>query len=155
MAMTVDGKVACNKLMGRIKNPDLGSLRILHLPNSWNHFMGDHAVVFRVLPLGPQKTLVTTKWLVRKDAVEGVDYDPENMRKVWDATNDQDRRLAEENQRGINSVAYEPGPYSETTEFGVIDFLQWYSEQMLSNLGHQAAVLKLETERGQESGSGR
>lgn len=154
MAMTVDGKVACNKLMGRIKNPDLGSLRILHLPNSWNHFMGDHAVVFRVLPLGPQKTVVTTKWLVHKDAVEGVDYDLENMRKVWDATNDQDRRLAEENQRGINSVAYEPGPYSETAEFGVIDFLQWYNEQMLFNLGHRAEVLKLDTEQGQEFGSG-
>ncbi|OBX34129.1 hypothetical protein A8U91_03174 [Halomonas elongata] len=98
--------------------------------------MGDHAVVFRVLPLGPQKTVVTTKWLVHKDAVEGVDYDPERMRRVWDATNDQDRRLAEENQRGINSSAYEPGPYSETFEFGVIDFVDWYSERMLENLGY-------------------
>jgi Rieske 2Fe-2S family protein len=35
------------------------------------------------------------------------------MREVWDATNDQDRRLAEENQRGINSIAYQPGPYSQ------------------------------------------
>ncbi|MFM9270623.1 aromatic ring-hydroxylating oxygenase subunit alpha [Halomonas elongata] len=136
VSMTMDGKQACRKLMGRLPSPDLGVLRILHLPNSWNHFMGDHAVVFRVLPLGPQKTVVTTKWLVHKDAVEGVDYDPERMRRVWDATNDQDRRLAEENQRGINSSAYEPGPYSETFEFGVIDFVDWYSERMLENLGY-------------------
>ncbi|MES3675063.1 aromatic ring-hydroxylating dioxygenase subunit alpha [Halomonas elongata] len=136
VSMTMDGKQACKKLMGRLPSPDLGVLRILHLPNSWNHFMGDHAVVFRVLPLGPQKTVVTTKWLVHKDAVEGVDYDPERMRRVWDATNDQDRRLAEENQRGINSSAYEPGPYSETFEFGVIDFVDWYSERMLENLGY-------------------
>lgn len=145
-SMTMDGKPACKKLMGRLKSPDMGSLRILHLPNSWNHFMGDHAVVFRVLPLGPQLTVVTTKWLVHKDAVEGVDYDPAQMRRVWDATNEQDRRLAEENQRGINSKAYQPGPYSETFEYGVIDFVSWYSEQMLNNLGHRQDHLRLATE---------
>jgi len=139
--MTIDGKQACRKLMGNLQSADMGSLRILHLPNSWNHFMGDHAVVFRVLPLGPQKTMVTTKWLVHKDAVEGVDYDPEAMRMVWDATNDQDRRLAEENQRGINSKAYQPGPYSPTFERGIIDFLDWYSERMLSHLGAQSPYL--------------
>ncbi|GGX99928.1 protein GbcA [Litchfieldella qijiaojingensis] len=143
VSMTMDGQPACKKLMGRLISPDMGSLRILHLPNSWNHFMGDHAVVFRVMPLGPQQTVVTTKWLVHKDAVEGVDYDPEHMRKVWDATNDQDRQLAEENQRGINSKAYQPGPYSETYEFGVIDFVDWYSERMLENLEHTAPHLRL------------
>ena len=134
VSMTMDGKQGCKKLMGRFTNPDMGSLRILNLPNSWNHFMGDHAVVFRVLPLGPQKTVVTTKWLVHKDAVEGVDYDPEQLRKVWDTTNSQDRHLAEQNQRGINSKAYQPGPYSKTFEFGVIDFIDWYSECMLGHL---------------------
>lgn len=143
VSMTMDGKAACKKLMGRLTSADMGSLRILHLPNSWNHFMGDHAIVFRVLPLGPQKTVVTTKWLVHKDAVEGVDYDPQEMRKVWDATNAQDRRLAEENQRGINSIGYEPGPYSERFEFGVIDFVDWYAERMLANLGSPASPLKI------------
>ncbi|HET8790241.1 MAG TPA: aromatic ring-hydroxylating dioxygenase subunit alpha [Modicisalibacter sp.] len=143
VSMTMDGQPGCNRLMGRLQSPDMGSLRILHLPNSWNHFMGDHAVVFRVLPLGPQQTVVTTKWLVHKDAVEGVDYDPERLRKVWDATNDQDRRLAEENQRGINSKAYQPGPYSETYEFGVIDFIDWYAERMLTNLGVESPSLHL------------
>lgn len=143
VSMTMDGKPGCNKLMGRLTSPDMGSLRILHLPNSWNHFMGDHAVVFRVLPLGPQQTMVTTKWLVHKDAVEGVDYDPERLRHVWDATNDQDRQLAEENQRGINSRAYQPGPYSETYEFGVIDFVNWYGERMLTHLGQETPALHL------------
>lgn len=141
VSMTMDGQPGCKKLMGRLTSPDMGSLRILHLPNSWNHFMGDHSIVFRVLPLGPQQTMVTTKWLVHKDAVEGVDYDPEQLRRVWDATNDQDRRLAEENQRGINSKAYQPGPYSETYEFGVIDFIDWYAERLLTNLDQDAPTL--------------
>ncbi|CAD5109474.1 glycine-betaine demethylase subunit GbcA [Zestomonas carbonaria] len=135
VSMTMDGKQGSKKLMGRIKNPDLGSMRILHLPHSWNHCMGDHLIVFTVWPISAQETMVTTKWLVHKDAVEGVDYDVARLREVWDATNDQDRRLAEENQRGINSTAYQPGPYSKTYEFGVINFLDWYSERMLDNLG--------------------
>ncbi len=73
----------------------------------------------------------------------GVDYNPDDMRKVWDATNDQDRRLAEENQRGINSTAYQPGPYSKTYEFGVVNFIDWYSQRVLENLGAEpAAYLK-------------
>lgn len=134
-SMTLDGQPGCKRLMGHIGSADLGALRILHLPNSWNHAMGDHLVSFRVLPLGPQETLVTTKWLVHADAVEGVDYDPAELRRVWDATNDQDRRLAEDNQRGVNSQAYEPGPYSPTFEYGVINFVDWYCGQMAAALG--------------------
>ncbi len=135
--MTIDGKQGCSKLLGRIKNRQLGSMRILHLPNSWNHMQSDHVVVFRVLPISAQKTLVTTKWLVHKDAVEGVDYDPERLRAVWDATNDQDRELAEQNQRGINSIGYQPGPYSKTYEFGVINFIDWYSQTVRNNTSQE------------------
>ena len=132
--MTMDGQSACKQLLGRIKNHQLGSMRILHLPNSWNHMQSDHFIVFRVLPISAQETMVTTKWFVHKDAVEGVDYDVDRLRHVWDATNDQDRVLAEENQRGINSRAYTPGPYSTTYEFGVINFVDWYSNSVLANL---------------------
>ena len=139
VSMTMDGKPGSSKLMGRIKNPDLGSMRILHLPHSWNHCMGDHIIVFTVWPISAQETMVSTKWLVHKDAVEGVDYDVARLREVWDATNDQDRRLAEENQRGINSSAYQPGPYSKTYEFGVVNFIDWYSARMLENMGAEPA----------------
>ena len=142
-SMTLDGQPACKRLMGNLRDPRMGALRILHLPNSWNHVMGDHAVTFRILPLGPRQTLVTSKWLVHKDAVEGVDYDPVEMRKVWDATNLQDRKITEDNQRGIDSLAYQPGPYSQSFEFGVIDFVDWYSERMLSHLEEEVPALKL------------
>ncbi|MCV6590620.1 MAG: aromatic ring-hydroxylating dioxygenase subunit alpha [Marinobacterium sp.] len=132
--MTLDGEAGCKKMMGRIKNPQLGSMRILHLPNSWNHMQSDHFIVFRVLPISAQESIVTTKWFVHKDAVEGVDYDVERLRLVWDATNEQDRVLGEENQRGINSVGYEPGPYSETFEFGVVNFIDWYRNTLQENL---------------------
>ncbi|MGJ8524968.1 Carnitine monooxygenase oxygenase subunit [Halomonadaceae bacterium LMG 33818] len=140
LSMTADGSLGCKKLLGRVKDPDLGSLRILHLPHSWNHCMGDHILNFTVWPISAQETKVVTKWIVHKDAVEGVDYDVEKLRYVWDATNDQDRRLAEENQRGINSMAYQPGPYSKTYEFGVIDFVDWYCEETQKALGDKPPV---------------
>lgn len=129
-SMTMDGKPAVNKLMGTIKSQDLGSVRMLNLPNSWNHLQADHTVAFRVLPIGPQLTQVTTWWLVHKDAQEGVDYNVDRLTEVWHATNDQDRTLAENNQAGINSRAYEPGPYSPQIEFGVQNFIDWYTGQM-------------------------
>jgi Rieske 2Fe-2S family protein len=133
-SMTLDGSLASKKLLGQITDPDLGSCRMLSLPNSWNHLLSDHVIAFRVLPLGPQETAVTTKWLVHKDAVEGVDYDIERLTRVWAATNDQDRKLAEDNQLGINSKAYEPGPYSADIEFGVRNFIDWYCGEMSEEL---------------------
>ncbi len=133
-SMTMDGKAASTKLMGKSKLADLGSLRFLHLPNSWNHAMSDHIICFFVLPISPQQTLLTTLWLVDKDAVEGVDYDVDNLTKVWNATNNQDRKLSEDNQKGINSMAYTPGPYSATYEYGVINFVDWFNATMQQNI---------------------
>ena len=70
---------------------------------------------------------MTTIWLVHKDAVEGVDYDLKRLTEVWIATNDEDRAIVEENQRGIRSPAYVPGPYSAVQESGVIQFVDWYA----------------------------
>jgi Rieske 2Fe-2S family protein len=95
-----------------------------------------------VLPLGPLRTEVVSKWLVNKDAVEGIDYDLKTMTEVWVATNREDAELVERNQRGINSPAYEPGPYSLDYEDGVIQFIDWYARLMTSRLGGGAERLK-------------
>jgi Rieske 2Fe-2S family protein len=46
--------------------------------------------------------------------------------EVWSATNDQDRALSENNQRGVDSIAYVPGPYSQISEQLVMRFVDWY-----------------------------
>ena len=57
----------------QLPTPRLGVLPLHTQPNSWNHFLADHAVAFNLLPLTPMTTLLRTKWLVHKDAVEGKD----------------------------------------------------------------------------------
>lgn len=139
-SMTMDGKAACKKRMGTLAANDLGSVRLFHLPNTWNHLQADHCVTFRVLPVGPTETLVTTKWLVHEDAVEGVDYDPQAMAHVWRQTNKQDAHFVELTQKGVASSAYRPGPYSPSIEQGVIHFVDWYCNTMDRHLGDSPAL---------------
>ncbi|MFD2173552.1 aromatic ring-hydroxylating oxygenase subunit alpha [Rhodobacter lacus] len=128
------------KRMGEMPFNDAGSLLFFHYPNTWNHFLADHAIVFRVLPISATETEVTTTWLVPGDAVEGVDYDLKELTEVWMATNDEDRQVVEENQAGIRSPAYEPGPYSLVQEEGVIQFVDWYCDTLTARLGPAPAV---------------
>lgn len=131
VAYTLTGKPAVRQSLsdGVLANR-IGTLMLYHYPSTWNHVLGDHAVTFRLLPVSATETALTTKWLVRKDAVEGVDYDLAELTHVWAETNDQDRQVVEENARGIQSPAYEPGPYSEHHESGVIQFVNWYASFM-------------------------
>lgn len=139
-SFTMSGKAAVARRMGNIPWNDAGSLMLYHFPSSWNHFLPDHAIVFRILPISPTQTQVTTNWLVHKDAVEGVDYNIEDLTRVWLNTNDEDRQVVEENQKGILSPAYQPGPYSPTQEAGVIHFVDWYCGLMSTRLGMQHAA---------------
>jgi Rieske 2Fe-2S family protein len=130
VSMTEDGGPACDRLLGDLTDPDLGSARLYSMPNTWNHVCSDHVISFRVLPISATETQVTVKWLVHEDAVDGVDYDPARVEFVWAVTNDQDRVLAERNMAGIRSRAYRSGPYSTVIEPGVIDFIEWYAAAM-------------------------
>jgi Rieske 2Fe-2S family protein len=130
VSYTMDGQAAVRRPLGRVGLPDAGSLLAFHYPSTWNHFLPDISLTFRVTPIGPQETEVTTTWLVDRDAVEGVDYDLNRLTEVWLHTNDEDREIVEANQKGINSPAYLPGPYSPVEESGVIQFVDWYADRM-------------------------
>ncbi len=130
-SQTLDTKIACQKLLGNFTSACLGGLSFWTQPNSWHHFMSDHIVSITALPLAADRTLVRTKWLVRKDAEEGVDYDLRTLTKVWRATNHQDGALVEMVQRGASDPAYDPGPYSPYTEGLVDQFCNWYTRQMI------------------------
>lgn len=135
VSYTMDGKAAVAKpLTPSVTEPAIGTMLLFHYPSTWNHILGDHAITFRVTPLSPTETELTTKWLVHKDAIEGVDYELTRMSEVWLATNNQDRTIVEGNQIGISSPAYEPGPYSVEHEGGVMQFVDWYCRSMKESL---------------------
>jgi glycine betaine catabolism A len=133
-SQTISTEVACRKLLGDLKEKRLGGLSFWTQPNSWHHFMSDHVVSFSVIPLSPNRTLLRTRWLVHGDAVEGVDYDVENLVSVWRETNAQDANLVEITQKGVESPAYVPGPYSPYTEGLVEKFCNWYIQRLAAHL---------------------
>ncbi|TXR49483.1 aromatic ring-hydroxylating oxygenase subunit alpha [Phyllobacterium endophyticum] len=128
-SQTEDATAASSKLLGTMARKDLGDLHLWG-HNSWNHVMGDHAVTSTAVPLSADTTLVRTKWLVHKDAVEGVDYDLDKLTHVWVATTEQDSELVARSYAGIQDSAYEPGPYSKFSEGALDDFSSWYVERM-------------------------
>ena len=130
---TLDTAVASKRLVGDFTVPRLGALSLHTQPNSWNHFLSDHAVIFSVWPIAPEKTLVRTTWLVDKDAVEGRDYDLETLTHVWRKTNEQDARFVGSVQVGVGSPAYEPGPYSPN-ENQLEKFIDWYVNRLSAHV---------------------
>ncbi|MEO8118287.1 MAG: aromatic ring-hydroxylating dioxygenase subunit alpha [Rhodoferax sp.] len=131
-SQTMDTKVASTRLLGESKRRDLGDTH-LWTHSSWSHVMSDHAVISYIIPLGPDRTLVRTKWLVHQDAVEGVDYQLDNLISVWTATNAQDANLVEINHRGTQDPGYIPGSFSEYTESYVEGFAKWYAARLTAN----------------------
>ena len=99
-SQTLDTMAASRRLLGTFTDARYGGLHFWTQPNSWHHFMSDHIVTFSAIPVSPETTLLRTKWLVHKDAVEGVDYDVRNLTAVWEATNRQDAHLVELAQTG-------------------------------------------------------
>ncbi|CAN5500594.1 aromatic ring-hydroxylating dioxygenase subunit alpha [soil metagenome] len=126
---SLDGRPVA-PLLGDLPTAGTGSLRVITLPNSWSHANCDYAVTTRLTPVGPEMTRIDLAFLVRADAVEGVDFDLGRVTDVWKATSEQDWELCENNHAGVRSMAYTPGPYSTVTENSVDAFVHWYTEQL-------------------------
>jgi Rieske 2Fe-2S family protein len=126
---SMDGRQVA-PLMGDYTDPDVGTLRMRTVPNFWNHSSCDHAVTTRLLPAGPRCTRARVLWLVDKDAVEGRDYTLDALLPFWQLTSEQDWAICANQQRGVESSAYRPGPYSRYKEYNVDRFVQWYLNQL-------------------------
>lgn len=125
-SMTMDGRHGVKKLMCETGDGDIGSLRWSVEPHGFAHATADQVFMFAAIPVGPRETVIVSKWLVHQDAVEGVDYEVEDLSRLWTRTNLQDRELVENNQAGVDSLGYRAGPYSPEAEALAIRFVDWY-----------------------------
>jgi len=127
-SVSLSGQAVVTPRLLETNGAPIGGLRWATEPNAFCHLFSDYAFMFAAIPVGPQETRVVSKWIVSRDAREGVDYTIEDLTAVWVRTNLQDRELAENNQRGVNGLGYRPGPYAEGAEELVIRFNKWYRE---------------------------
>jgi glycine betaine catabolism A len=129
VSISNDGQHLSRKLMCEANGGDIGSLRFALDPHSFVHCTADGVFFFSAVPVGPNETHVTSKWYVHKDAVEGVDYHIDALTDLWTTTNLEDKALAENNQVGVNSLGYTPGPYSQEAEMLALRFTDWYCDK--------------------------
>ncbi len=128
---TEDGKPAA-PLLGKLSAYDGGASDVSFGAFSFLLVYSDYAVVYCFKPLTVQSSTVTLSWLVRSDAKAGVDYDCARLCWLWEVTTQADQTIISNNQRGINSAYYAPGPLS-TMESYVARFHDWYAATMLAS----------------------
>jgi Rieske 2Fe-2S family protein len=86
-------------------------------------------VLYRFSPVSADETDCEVFWLVRESAVEGQDYDKQELIYMWDVTTRADKRIIEDNRRGVNSRYFEPGPFTPM-EYYTQAFTEWYLDIM-------------------------
>jgi glycine betaine catabolism A len=131
---TMDGKQVA-PLMGDYTDPDVGTMRARMLPNFWIHASCDHSVAVRLTPTGLDHTAIRMIWLVDEKAEEGKDYNLDTLLPFWLLTAEQDWAICVNQQRGVSSHAYTPGPLSTYKEYNLDRFLRWYLKQMENAVG--------------------
>jgi len=112
-------------LMGDIKDYDGGTTDIQIGPVTYGLAYCDYVVIYRFTPVSLNKSECDISWLVNGDAEEGKDYDKDKLLWLWDVTTDADKRIIENNAKGVNSRFYKPGPLS-TMEDMTWQFMSWY-----------------------------
>jgi Rieske 2Fe-2S family protein len=117
-------------LLGDLTSPDVGSVRIVTLPNSWIHVNADYVMATRLTPIDENTTHVDVTFQVREGARAGIDYEIDDVAAVWVATSEQDWALCENTAAGIASSGYRPGPLSPITEISVMDFHAWWAHRL-------------------------
>jgi len=105
-------------LIGDIKQFNSGASDFSIGPVSFLLAYCDHVVSYVFTPTTHTTCQCDVYWMVRGDAVEGEDYDVKNLTWLWDVTTKADERIVMNNQKGVNSRKYQPGPFTkkESTE---------------------------------------
>lgn len=119
-----DGKQLA-PLLGDIKGFDHGASDFGVGPLSFMLAYNDHVVVYVFTPTGHETSACDQYWLVRADAEEGVDYDLDRLTWLWDVTTLADERIIVDNQKGVSSKKYAPGPLSNM-DYIIDDLATWY-----------------------------
>ncbi|TDJ18637.1 MAG: aromatic ring-hydroxylating dioxygenase subunit alpha [Deltaproteobacteria bacterium] len=116
-------------LMGDFTDYDGGFTYLDVGPASFFLAYPDHGLIYLFTPRAPQKTDMEVLWLVRDDAREGKDYDRERLTWLWHVTSVADKQIIDQNQLGVNSRYYAPGPYGPM-EAQTRSFVEWYLGQI-------------------------
>lgn len=112
-------------LLGDIRDYDGGTTDFQVGPVTFALAYCDYVVIYRFTPLSKDASECDITWLVNGDAEEGKDYNTDRLTWLWDVTTMADKRIIENNAKGVNSRFYTPGPLSLMEDF-TWKYMSWY-----------------------------
>lgn len=117
-------------LLGSLQEYDGGASELMLGPLSYFLIYDDHMLGYRFLPVSVDECICDVSWFVNESAVQGKDYQLEQLTWLWDVTTQADKRIIKNNQKGVNSRFYQPGRLSEMESFQQ-SFLNWYLQTLV------------------------
>ena len=112
-SMTTDGKAA-GKIFDQLNDQRRQSVAYYTVfPTMFVSPHPDYVLVHRLIPVAPDRTQVICEFLFTDESVNSPDLNLVGAVEFWDLTNRQDWEVCEFTQKGMSSVGYKPGPYSE------------------------------------------
>jgi len=133
---SADGKLVA-PLMGNLHGSDGGATSVHFGPASFFLAYADHGVIYRFIPHAVDRTEMEVIWLVRGDANTAIDFDLQKLTWLWRVTSEADQRIIEQNQLGVASRYYAPGPYAPM-EANTSRYIAWYLHELQSSTPDQA-----------------
>jgi Rieske 2Fe-2S family protein len=97
-------------------------------PLTFLNLLPDHVIVHRVVPLAPDRSIVSCDWLFAADVAGAADFDPGDTVGLFDAVNRQDFVACEGCQTNMGSAAFVAGGVLVPSEHHLEAFHDWVLE---------------------------
>ncbi|MGA8099356.1 MAG: SRPBCC family protein, partial [Candidatus Cybelea sp.] len=81
-------------------------------PNFMLSLAADHVAAFSLWPKGPAATTIVCDFLFHPNETNKLEFDPGDVVNFWDLVNEQDWRICENVQAGMQSRAFHHGYYA-------------------------------------------
>jgi glycine betaine catabolism A len=111
--MSLDGKRRRDYLPG-LQCEDRGKVCYYSIfPNFLLSLHPDYMMTATLWPKAVDRTEIIAEWHFRDEEMRKPDFEANDAIDFWDLTNKEDWHICELSQQGIQSRAYQPGPYSQ------------------------------------------
>tara|TARA_R110002049_G_scaffold94988_21_gene233534 strand:+ start:333 stop:1427 length:1095 start_codon:yes stop_codon:yes gene_type:complete len=88
-------------------------------PNLMLSLSMDHVAAFTLWPRSPHRTDIICDFLFHPDEIQRPDFDPADAVEFWDLVNQQDWRICESVQRGMQSKMFKTGFYGPMEDWSL------------------------------------
>jgi glycine betaine catabolism A len=126
---TIDGDSGFGRLPGVSEDQDRRYYAITIRPQVFINLVPDHVIVHRMIPRGPDRTIVVCDWLFDAGVVASGE-DLSRSVELFDRVNRQDFAACERTQPSMGSRAYRDGGVLVPSEHHIAGFHSWVREQL-------------------------